>query len=101
MKDQKPKTRRLAAEILGKMGNASATDALVQQVSDPDAGVRAAALTALGGLRAESAAESILAALEDREPEVRLQALAALAEQPPDWLAGLVAEHRARVRERR
>ncbi len=83
LQDPKPKTRRLAAEILGKLGNPSATGALMEQVTDSEPGVRAAALSALGGLRAESAAGGIVSAMSDPEPEVRLEALKALAQLEP------------------
>jgi HEAT repeat protein len=84
LEDAKPATRRLAAEILGKMQNAAAVPALTHQISDPEAEVRAAALGALGELRAASALDSILAGLDDREAEVRAQALAALTQLEPE-----------------
>src|SRR5512140_150717 len=42
LKDARPTTRRLAAEILGKMGNRSALEALSQAVADPEPQVRSA-----------------------------------------------------------
>lgn len=79
LRDPRPTTRRLAAEILGRMSNSSATEPLAQAVSDPDPAVRAAALSALGALPGAAAPGTIIAALDDPVPEVRLQALTALS----------------------
>ena len=76
LKDARPATRRLAAQILGKMGSQPAAEPLSASVSDPDASVRAAALAALGTLGA--AEEAVAAALGDPDADVRLQALTAL-----------------------
>ena len=97
LKESKPTTRRLAAEILGKMKNPAATEALVAASSDEQPGVRAAALSALSSLasasgaqaepganRQEAMAKSILAAMNDQDAEVRLQALKAFAAAGPD-----------------
>ena len=84
LQDTRPTMRRLAAEILGKMGNPLAVEGLSAAASDPDVSVRAAALLALGSLRADSAVGTIVAALRDREPEVRLHALKALQHLEPD-----------------
>lgn len=46
--DTKPGTRRLAAEMLGRMGAASAVSTLIANLNDPDAEVRAAVVQALG-----------------------------------------------------
>ncbi len=78
LRDTRPTTRRLAAEILGKMGSKSPVEELSRAASDPDANVRAAALSALGTTRGQPAAGAIAAALKDPEPEVRRQALRAL-----------------------
>ncbi len=78
LRDSKPTTRRLAAEILGKMQNKSAIPALVDQLRDADSTVRAAAICALGELRAAVAVEQLLSALDDADSEVRGQALAAM-----------------------
>jgi HEAT repeat protein len=84
LQDPKPTTRRLAAEILGKMGNPSSAEPLALAVSDPEPGVRAAALSALASLaalkaRSAAATDRTIPALDDAEAEVRLQALVALA----------------------
>ncbi len=77
LQDAKPSTRRLAAQILGRMGSPLATDALSNAASDADASVRAAAIAALGGLGA-AAPGTVLAGLDDPEPEVRLEVLKVL-----------------------
>ena len=78
LQDAKPTTRRLSAQILGKMESPVVVDALSKAISDPDAGVRAAAVSAVGGLSNRSSASAILEALDDPEAEVRLAALQAL-----------------------
>lgn len=78
LSDARPTTRRLAAQILGKMGSPLAAGALAQAASDGDAGVRAAALSALGGLGDPTAASAVVAGLDDPEQQVRLEALRAL-----------------------
>jgi HEAT repeat protein len=78
LQDSKPATRRLAAEILGKMHNLSAVPSLTSRTADPEAGVRAAALKALGELQAASALAVIASSLGDTDEVVRLQALTAL-----------------------
>ncbi len=80
LRESKPTARRLAAEILGKMQNASAIPALRDHLSDPEAGVRSASLRALGELYALSALEQITDLLGDADPEVRYQALVALTQ---------------------
>ncbi len=78
LQDRKPATRRLAAEILGRMGNEQAVPHLRHRLSDSDTGVRAAALRSLGELGATAAREDVISALDDPKAEVRRQALAAL-----------------------
>ncbi len=79
LQDTKPTTRRLAAQILGKMGSPLAADALSKAASDPEPVVRGAALAALGGLGVDSGSAAILAGLDDPEPAVRLESLRALS----------------------
>jgi HEAT repeat protein len=78
LQDSKSTTRRLAAEILGKMDTASAIPALIKALSDSDRSVRCAAIGALGNLRAQSAFNSILSCLGDHDSDVRISALIAL-----------------------
>ncbi len=75
LRDPKPSTRRLAAEILGRMQNTLAIADLRRGLTDQDAGVRAAILTALGRLGAAATRDEVIAALTDPEAEVRLRAL--------------------------
>jgi HEAT repeat protein len=78
LQDSKSTTRRLAAEMLGRMQAASAIPALTHLLSDPAPAVRTSTITALGELRASSATESIIARLDDAEEQVRVQALTTL-----------------------
>jgi HEAT repeat protein/ATP/ADP translocase len=76
-----PGARRLASELLGRLGGSEAADALVGAVADPDPEVRVAALLALavdGQARPENA-DAIARALADAEPAVRAAAVRALA----------------------
>ena len=75
LQDSKSTTRRLSAEILGKMGAASAIPALIKALSDSDPSVRCAAIGALGDLHAQSAFNSILSCLGDHDSDVRISAL--------------------------
>jgi HEAT repeat protein len=78
--DSKSTTRRLAAEILGKMGAVSAIPALIQALSDSDVDVRCAVIRALGELRAHSALNNILSCLDDDDSDVRISTLIALTQ---------------------
>ena len=79
LQNPKATTRRLAAEMLGRMETDSAIPALTHLISDPDPGVRTSAISSLGALRANFALQSIIQAFEDPEEPVREQALAATA----------------------
>ncbi|MEP6895305.1 MAG: HEAT repeat domain-containing protein, partial [Chloroflexota bacterium] len=83
LQDSKQTTRRVAAEILGKMQNAAAIPALTLQVRDLDAGVRAAVIRALGDLHAASALDLILSRFDDPDPNVRRHAILALTQVEP------------------
>jgi HEAT repeat protein len=80
-----PKThmRRLAAEMLARVGNLSAVPDLVQRLSDPEPEVRAAATRALVELDADSATSEILLGLDDPAEIVREQTLASLPRLKP------------------
>ncbi len=84
LRDEKQTTRRLAAEILGRMGNRQAIPDLRQHIGDSDAGVRAAIVGALGELGAVAARDDVRGALTDPDAEVRLRALAALGQVDGD-----------------
>ena len=75
LEDSKGTTRRLAAEILGKMGVDSAAPSLTRLLVDPEPDVRASALSSLAALRAPLGLDAILKLLHDNDEQVRLQAL--------------------------
>jgi len=74
--DPKPFTRRLAAEMLAKMGSQMAIPDLVESLSDDDASVRASAIQALADLNAKSTLFAIIPRLDDSDDSVREQTLA-------------------------
>ncbi len=76
--DPKPFARRLAVEMLAKMGNPTAVPELVKRLFDDDASVRAEAINALVYLNAKSVMNEIILGLDDPEDLVREQTLAAL-----------------------
>jgi HEAT repeat protein len=90
LQDPKATTRRLGAEMLGKMQAETVSPALTLLLSDPDADVRASAIAALGTLRAKSASEAISARLDDPEERVRGQALSVIAHLEPDPSSALM-----------
>ncbi len=86
--DAEPTVRAAAAELLGSIGNAAATEALGRSLADPEVPVRLAAATALGRIRQPRAAELLAPALEDPDPKVAaaaadgMESLAELAVEP-------------------
>lgn len=71
--------REHAAKELGRLQDITATEALIETLSDPDADVRFAAATALGQLQSESAQRSLLRLLQnDEEADVRAATAVAL-----------------------
>lgn len=79
LQDPKATTRRLAAEILGRMQAASAIPALTHELFDPDPDVRVSIMEALGNLRAISALDKIIAQLDEPDEQVRKHALSMIA----------------------
>ncbi len=75
--------RRMAAELLGRLGAHEASDPLVAALRDPDAGVRASALGALAALAPSSpdglVPETVSALLTDPDPVVRATAIRAVS----------------------
>ncbi|MEO5887861.1 MAG: HEAT repeat domain-containing protein [Anaerolineales bacterium] len=71
----KPTTRRLAAEMLGRMETDSAIPHLTHLLSDPSPAVRTAAVSSLGSLYADSAIHEITSLLDDSDENVREEAL--------------------------
>ncbi len=76
--DPRPETRRLAAEMLGRMGNLLAAPDLIERLADDDAYVRAAATKALADLGAKPAFGEIILGLDDPDDSVREETLASL-----------------------
>lgn len=76
--DPRARTRRLAAEMLGRMGNILAAPDLIERLSDEDAAVRVSATNALAQLRARPAIREIIIGLEDPDDSVRNATLASL-----------------------
>jgi HEAT repeat protein/ATP/ADP translocase len=79
LQDPKATTRRLAAEMLGRMESDSAIPHLTRLLSDPEPAVRGAAASSLGQLYADSAIGELILLLGDRDEEVREKALAVLS----------------------
>jgi HEAT repeat protein len=78
--DTKATTRRLAAEMLGRMDSDSAIPHLTRLLSDPDPGVRASAVSSLAALGADSAVERMIALLGDDNEQVRRETLNAITQ---------------------
>ena len=76
--DPRPDTRRLAAEMLARMGSMMAVPDLVERLSDEDASVRAAATGALADLGAKAAFGEIILGFDDPDDAVREETLASL-----------------------
>ena len=89
--DPLPARRRLAAEILGKMGDRSAIEPLSRALDDSDVEVRRAALEALVHLDAREAMDAIAKRASDPEPLVRSDALDAMSALSPDRRAEYIA----------
>jgi HEAT repeat protein len=78
LQDSKPQMRRLAADMLAKMGNKLAIPDLVERLSDEDVRVRVAAINALADLGAQPALAYILPGLHDSADIVRETVLGSL-----------------------
>jgi HEAT repeat protein len=76
LRDPKPFTRRLAAEMLAKMASPLAIPDLVERLRDDDASVRVAATQALADLGATGAFHEIARGLDDPDDTVREKTLA-------------------------
>src|ERR1044072_3043631 len=77
LKNPSSSTRREAANQLGAM-RADASRALIEALSDKDAGVREAAAFALGQIASRAATERLTRLLADKDAEVRATAAFAL-----------------------
>lgn len=89
--DVKPETRRLAAEMLGRMGATSSASALIASLDDPDVETRAAAVQALGTLKVRAATDSVMRLLADPQPVVRAAVLDTLMKWHPLVSTNLIA----------
>jgi len=76
--DPRTETRRLAAEMLGRMGSLLAAPDLIERLADDDPTVRAAATKALADLGAKPAFREIILGLDDPDDSVREETLASL-----------------------
>jgi HEAT repeat protein len=76
--DPKASTRRIAAEMLGRMEFDSVIPHLTRLLSDPEPAVRAAAISSLGRMFADSTVGEIISLLDDPDSQVREEALTIL-----------------------
>ena len=77
--------RERAVEVLGKIGDFNAVDALIDALRDRDSRVRSAAAKALGQLHDIRSSGALIAALRDWRQEVREIVSAMLENNVPDW----------------
>jgi HEAT repeat protein len=84
--DERPETRRTAAESLGKIGDPRAADSILPLIHDPIAIVREASVLAMGRVK-PTATDGVVAllmqALEDPVESVRQAAVVAIGEIEP------------------
>lgn len=78
LEDSRPTTRRLAAEMLGRMETDSAIPHLTRLLADPEPAVRTAAVSSLGAMYADSAIHEVTSLLDDSDEHVREEALRVL-----------------------
>ena len=71
--------RRTIAQALGAIGDQSAGEALVEILSDSDAGVRYKAITAIAEIEYRDAGDSVIKLLDDQDERVALASIDALA----------------------
>jgi HEAT repeat protein len=90
LRDPRPDTRRLAVEMLARMGSMMAVPDLVERLSDDNASVRAASTKALADLNAKAVFPEIILGLDDPDDDVREEALAALPKLGVDTSPELV-----------
>ncbi|MBM3214313.1 hypothetical protein FJZ36_05310 [Candidatus Poribacteria bacterium] len=84
-----PTVRGLAADIIGLVAGAVATDDLIELLSDSDPNVREKAAYALGRVNQRTAVEGLLARLQDEAEWFRVRAAAA-------WALGTIRDLSAR-----
>ncbi len=84
LNDPKAFTRRLAIEMLAKMGSVVSIPDMIPRLADADASVRAAAIQALAQLGSKSLLNELMTGLEDTDDFVREQALTVLPKLEAD-----------------
>jgi HEAT repeat protein/ATP/ADP translocase len=77
--DPSPAVRIMAADLLGRLGDAASTGVIEPLLTDPDGGVRAAAVRSLASLAPGSAGDLAARLGADRNAAVRAELVAALA----------------------
>ncbi|MFB1483944.1 HEAT repeat domain-containing protein [Corallococcus sp. RDP092CA] len=79
LEHEDPDQRKLAADILGQLGQPQVEDVLLRALSDEDLNVRVAAAEALGRVGGDAAARALEDLLDASTPLLRLAALEGLA----------------------
>ena len=92
LQDSKGTTRRLAVEMLGRMGTVTAIPALTRLLSDPEPAVRAATVSSLGALHANSSLNEIISHLDDSDEQVREEVLRVLLQMEGSNSPELIAK---------
>lgn len=99
--DPRPTRRKVAAEVLGRMGMEQAVEPLIRCLDDEDPQVREAAIEALGAINDDAAIPAIQARVNDPHDGVRRRAVKALCDMraPPDeWVERAVEDRDPWVR---
>ena len=84
--------RRLAADLLGRLGDRAATESLVERLADPDEEVRTAAIGALASLDRERLAAAADRLAADPSPAVRAATAIALRDHGDGALARTILD---------
>ncbi|TFH05770.1 MAG: hypothetical protein E4H06_00880 [Methanosarcina sp.] len=79
LEDEKPEVRMVAAQLLGRLGDEQAADALLRKLADKNYRVREAAVEALGRVGGEKTVDVLVEKLEAKDPNFRLHTVRALA----------------------
>lgn len=77
-KKRSPSQRMQAATALGKIGDRTAVEPLINALKDRDRGVRIQVIKALGDIGDHRSTEQVLTMLNDQDDETRLEAVIAL-----------------------
>ncbi|HVM61403.1 MAG TPA: HEAT repeat domain-containing protein [Verrucomicrobiae bacterium] len=79
LKDSRPDVRKLTAALLGQIADKSAEAALLDNIHDPDAAVRAEVVGSLATCGTSASVPSLIEALRDDSPLVRTAAASSLS----------------------